>query len=71
MTFWARLFSKNVIISGEKAESKINHENYYLTVVNCKNCGNNTKVYIKKKVYINDVIGTIKCHYCDCRLTKE
>lgn len=69
MKLRTRLFGKNAF-SEKNLNYKILSGDYYNAEIKCKNCGFTTIVYFKKGVHINDVINTVKCSNCDCRLEK-
>jgi RNase P subunit RPR2 len=71
MKLKVRLFGKNYFISGSKYQYKVNIEDYYSVLVICNNCKNITVVYIKKGVRLNDIITSVKCDNCECRLEKR
>jgi hypothetical protein len=71
MKFLTKLFGKNYFVDGSAYAQKADLANYYSMTVDCYNCHNMTKVYIKKGVYLNNVITGILCSNCECRLEKK
>jgi hypothetical protein len=72
-----RLFGRNFLVR-EKIEGierelpkRMNIENYYTIIHPCNNCNSTTVLYIKKGVHLNDIITSVKCSNCECRLEKS
>jgi hypothetical protein len=71
MKFLVKLFSKNVFVDGNPYGKKVDYNDYYLMAIDCKNCNDTTRIYIKKSVHVNDIVTGVKCNNCDCRLEKQ
>jgi len=70
MKLKVRLFGKNYFSEGSPYQKKVDYVDYYPLLVSCKNCNKPTQIYIKKGVRVNDIITSVKCNNCECRLEK-
>ena len=71
MKLRVKLFGKNVFIGELPLSKKVYAEDYYRMVVDCKNCKSTTIIFVKKGVFVNDIVTKVKCQYCNCKLEKQ
>ena len=46
-------------------------EGYYKIAILCGNCKSGDAIFVKRGVYLKDVILSVKCKNCGCRLKGE
>lgn len=77
MKFLIKLFGRNFLVRekiegiGKELPRGVDINDYYTMNVICNNCNNRTNIYVKKGIHLNDIITSVRCNNCECRLEKE